>query len=129
MSLIIPVGESISIPNGEHFGIIENVEQRDVTLKKGEIAVYLDFSIPMKDVKKADGEPIVIRYSCALPDALTPKNKLGRTMLAMGYPLKKDSKLDVEILIGKECKFVTKNKPNEDHSAEFAEILDVIEKA
>lgn len=123
-------GELIDVPNGEHTGVIQDLTK---TPEDAEFQYY-SIEIAMEDVKTSQGTPVVLRYSMPVPKyGVTDGNKVGRTLLSMGAveKIEKDGTYNLkELLLGKRCKFMTKKKKSKkDPSLEFAEIIDLIEKA
>ena len=123
--------EFVEIPNGEHFGVVQDVTKSEPDAQYQ----YFTLEIAMEDVKTPHDTPVILRYSIPVPKKATVDNKFGRTLLSMKVAGAVDesgsTKYNIKsLLLGKRCKFITKNKPSKkDPEKKYAEIIDLIEAA
>jgi hypothetical protein len=118
MAINRTVKESITIPEGRHTGIIQDIREREQEYK-GKPIYYIDFRFTLDDVVATDnGRSITVKVG--FPDNLSVKSSLGRFLISMGLTLTENKDVDIESLLGKKISYVTINKTTA--NGEFAEV-------
>lgn len=115
MEEIKPV-KAVTIPDGKHTGVIEDVKKREYTDKNGETFAYVDLHISVKDI---EGDP-VIRYG--MPVSPSMNGKLMKTASEF-VNIEENSGIDPEAIFkDKGVSFETQNETTD--RGTFARILE-----
>lgn len=97
------LNKSLSIPDGKHKGKIADIEYRFEPFK------YADLYLTVEDVdiRRGDGELMVVKYGVPFGEKVTEKSELGKLLLAFGYKLDTGKDIEIDELKGKRVSFQT----------------------
>jgi hypothetical protein len=100
------LSKSLSIPDGKHRGKINDIEYRFEPFK------YVDLYLTVEDVdiRRGDGELMVVKYGVPFGEKVTEKSGLGKLLLAFGYKLDKD--VEIDELKGRKVSYQTLENEN-----------------
>lgn len=104
----LPVQKNKMIPDGQHTGIIKQIDLRELPYK------YVDVLVGLNDTE----------LKASYPAYVSKMSSLGHLLERFGVHLVEGENVDIDkVLIGKKCAFVTETERSSKNDVEFSKVL------